>query len=415
MNTVKKGNQLENDFYRFLLSQKERGQLIYGAFAPELCQIYQKKKYYCAVRENDIECDVVIEQHRDGAQEPIFRLVFECKNYGLNHIPESVVTDFSSKLERIGRHNTKGILVVSSRLQSGAQNMVEKYGMGLIKYSKHGFETILERKGKLIANPQFLEKQIFENNKEIKSKKFSAYYNKQYTGSINEFISSIINSNERNPFSSNKKVKAGIKYLSNDEIESLASNLLSKAKYQSGAVDLKQICSYLSIELNFLNENLIDGDNKEILGTANFREKIINVFQHNNQNRKRYTIAHEIGHFYLKHEEFLESDTVIENDLIDNEAQNNEHGYDRLEFQANKFAAYLLLPLKSFLNKTEGLKNRIGMINRGHGYIFVDDQPCNLSDYHRLLSELSLHFGASKQAIEIRLKELSLLNDTRTR
>jgi Zn-dependent peptidase ImmA (M78 family) len=84
-----------------------------------------------------------------------------------------------------------------------------------------------------------------------------------------------------------------------------------------------------------------------------------------------------------------------------------------MERQANRFASHLLLPSFSFATKVSELRDTFGIKDRGHGYIFVDDQPCNYSPYNDFLSELSLHFETSKQAIEIRLNQMGLLNDRR--
>jgi hypothetical protein len=87
--------------------------------------------------------------------------------------------------------------------------------------------------------------------------------------------------------------------------------------------------------------------------------------------------------------------------------------YERLEFQANAFSSSLLLPSDVFHVAVAVGRSRFDIKDRGHGYIFVDDQPCNFVPYDDLLSDLSQYFEVSKQAIEIKLKKSGLLNDRR--
>ncbi|MGO8041167.1 ImmA/IrrE family metallo-endopeptidase, partial [Rhizobium leguminosarum] len=42
----------------------------------------------------------------------------------------------------------------------------------------------------------------------------------------------------------------------------------------------------------------------------------IDINAHDNEFRERFTIGHEIGHFFLGHGQYLRSETVIEGDLL---------------------------------------------------------------------------------------------------
>lgn len=86
-----------------------------------------------------------------------------------------------------------------------------------------------------------------------------------------------------------------------------------------------------------------------------------------------------------------------------------------MELQANMFASNLLLPLGPFVSTIERIREHYGYTTkRGHGYIYVDNQPCNQGDFYQLLSSVSSEFEASKQVVEIKLKKLGMLNDHRT-
>ena len=101
------------------------------------------------------------------------------------------------------------------------------------------------------------------------------------------------------------------------------------------------------------------------------------------------------------------------NDLFIDGTSEGGFNYERLEFQANAFASNLLLPDQFFRLKVADRRRALEIRDRGHGYIFVDDQPCNYWPYTQLLSGLSSDFEASKTAVEIKLTNMGLLTDQR--
>jgi len=60
--------------------------------------------------------------------------------------------------------------------------------------------------------------------------------------------------------------------------------------------------------------------------------------------RKRFTIAHELGHRVLKHFEHEDDHTDRNRDLLRMVRWDEQQGSDRPEVQANMFAAALLMP-----------------------------------------------------------------------
>ena len=85
----------------------------------------------------------------------------------------------------------------------------------------------------------------------------------------------------------------------------------------------------------------------------------------------------------------------------------------RLELQANLFASEIILPDKVFRIAVEVGCERLKMRDIGFGRVYVDDKPWTYQPYNELISELSQYFRVSKQATEIRLKKLGLVNDQR--
>lgn len=107
-------------------------------------------------------------------------------------------------------------------------------------------------------------------------------------------------------------------------------------------------------------------------------------------NRKRFSIAHEIAHFCLKHQfEPGEHVHVDRGFLISQRNRRSATGTDLKEIEANQFAACLLMPSRLVREYVEKLK------------------ADHLHDTH--ISLLAKEFDVSEQAMTIRLASLDLL------
>lgn len=412
MSTVEKGNKLEDKLYNYLCEQQSRGVFVYGALSPELCKIHKKKKYYCKTREAFVEFDVVIELSREGSDSPHLCVVFECKNYK-SSIPERDVTDFLFKLSNIFPRSSKGVMVVSTRLQSGAETTARNHGLGIAKYDEYGLDVIAERKGGISAENGYVKSQIFSNERPVKSLKFSAYFGGKFFGAIDQFLANYdprLSADDEHAIS---KVGKSVPFISHNKIQQSAQNILDQIGYESGPVDLEKICSILSIDLTFTKKAVHDADGKSILGAANFDHKSIQINSHANKHRERFTLGHEIGHFCLQHGRYLLSETIAERDLLIDREIDKNFKLERLEYQANVFASDLILPEEIFKIKINEYRKQLNIKDKGFGYIYVDEQVCNNKDYYDLLSLMSSEFEVSKQAIEIKLKKMGLLTDRR--
>lgn len=113
--------------------------------------------------------------------------------------------------------------------------------------------------------------------------------------------------------------------------------------------------------------------------------------QKDHEVRRRFTIAHEIGHHYLRHQ--FESGAHVHVDrgnYISQRGPRSSDGIDPKEVEANQFAASLLMPSKM-------LRARIAKMPKA--------KP--LLDHH--VSLLAREFQVSEQAMTIRLTGLGLL------
>jgi len=106
--------------------------------------------------------------------------------------------------------------------------------------------------------------------------------------------------------------------------------------------------------------------------------------------RRRFSIGHETGHYYLRHQfEPGEHVHVDRGHRISQRNRRSSSGTDAKEIEANQFAACLLMPSKLLRESIKRL---------------ATDQ---LYDSH--ITELAKEFKVSEQAMTIRLSTLGLL------
>lgn len=106
------------------------------------------------------------------------------------------------------------------------------------------------------------------------------------------------------------------------------------------------------------------------------KDPTILLNQNDGQNRRRFTCAHELGHYVRRSEE---SDEYARIDLRNSVSTTGE---DQEEIYANEFAACLLMP---------------------------EDEVRTLSELGMDDLEMALRFKVSRQAMQFRLKNLGLM------
>lgn len=107
-------------------------------------------------------------------------------------------------------------------------------------------------------------------------------------------------------------------------------------------------------------------------------------------NRQHFTVAHEIAHYYLRHQfEPGEHVHVDHGHVITPRNSKSSAGVDLKEIEANQFAACLLMPSKLLQSRIKSLR------------------VPSLRDSH--VEQLAAEFGVSEQAMTIRLSTLGYL------
>jgi len=164
-----------------------------------------------------------------------------------------------------------------------------------------------------------------------------------------------------------------------------AEKLIERLGVQAPPVDVESIASML--DLRVVTEDLgsdISGLLVSRDGTAS-----IAVRRSDHPNRRRFTIAHEIGHFVLRHH--LQGNELVHADRhqeVIYRSPRASEGLDPIEVQANQFAASLLMPARLVRER-------------------VDSLPKSFSE--RDVKALANEFKVSEQAMTIRLTGLGLI------
>jgi len=161
-------------------------------------------------------------------------------------------------------------------------------------------------------------------------------------------------------------------------IEEKAVNILKDNKLHKANFDIKRLCDKLNITL----ESKRLGDDVSGFFVMTGSQKIITYNSSNAETRKRFTIAHEIGHYIFHSKEqpiFVDKAPKV---LFRNIASST--GEDYKEREANAFAASLLMP-KDLLEEQ------------------ISKAP---ADINKAITFLAKKFGVSENAMSFRLSNL---------
>lgn len=164
-----------------------------------------------------------------------------------------------------------------------------------------------------------------------------------------------------------------------------AEQLLAELNVDGTPVDVVQIAQRLGVKVVELDL----GENSGLLLRKDGKSTI--CVRHDDAHvRKRFTIAHEIGHFYLKHQDSGGGDVIVDRGFyISRRGVKASEGVDLIEIEANQFAATLLMP-----------KRLISRAVAAYG-----SAPLLHSD----VEDLASTFEVSEQAMTIRLSALGYL------
>lgn len=175
-------------------------------------------------------------------------------------------------------------------------------------------------------------------------------------------------------------------------IERDASRLLREHGISDPPVPVRELAARIGIDVRFQPFSG-DSDVSAVLKRGH-ETAVIGVNSAHPPNRQRFSIAHELGHYYLHAEEpvFIDFGSRIQKpqsryrNAVSSEASNKE------EIDANTFAAALLMPRN--------------MVRREIATVLENDPEL---DPESVVIELAHRFGVSRDAMNFRLLNLGLL------
>ncbi|HGO9799684.1 ImmA/IrrE family metallo-endopeptidase [Pseudomonas aeruginosa] len=417
LSTYAKGDAFEAQVFQFLTNEIHAGRFF---CRPESCRVYRKKSYYSRDREDHIVFDISIEVFIPGLDKPALLILIECKNYK-GTVPVGDIEEFGSKISQVAGVNVKGVFASASAFQSGTLNIARNKGFGVLRYFDQAeFRWELPRAllsgGRSPRSRKRAEIEYALTQPTFQPSIYSAYavtpdgYTDGWEGlwkglgvenTFSDEELRLIRSPSRN---GNSRVT----FISKDKLEGYAGRVLKSISHIRGAVDLGKIVAHeekFDLSVSFLEERA------GTLGMIVFNPVRIKVFSSDKDSHlARFTLAHELGHYFLEHGKYMTRECIGSRDIDQSQLITIPKGeVERLEWQANIFASSLLMPREDFLAVLKLLVEHHGIKNRGHGILYLDGQRDNLESFRLVASAMSVYFKVSLTAIRLRMKALGVL------
>nr|VFK62078.1 MAG: protein of unknown function (DUF955) [Candidatus Kentron sp. UNK]VFK70360.1 MAG: protein of unknown function (DUF955) [Candidatus Kentron sp. UNK] len=173
-----------------------------------------------------------------------------------------------------------------------------------------------------------------------------------------------------------------------------ASDLLDHLKIKEIPIDVQSVAEKLEIKIN--DDLPIDSD---IVGELTFNNGLpiirINPAQNQYEQRRRFTIAHEIGHRCLHSSESKKGFRDSRKSM-----SRTESYWDSKEYEANNFAAELLMP-----------SSEIYSIGKHIIKAYKDAAGAKKIPISVFTGTMAQKFQVSNKAMEYRLKNLRILRN----
>ena len=125
-------------------------------------------------------------------------------------------------------------------------------------------------------------------------------------------------------------------------VREVAETLLQEFGIATAPVDIEGLARHMGIEVRF--ENVDDKLSGFLFRDVKAKKAIIGVNGSHHVNRRRFTIAHELGHYLLHPGEPVHVDGADVAFRLNRRDQDSSTGHDDSEREANLFAAELLMP-----------------------------------------------------------------------
>ena len=384
-------NQHKGDYFENLVFKKLK-ELIKNQDIPGVSRYNEVflHKQYASKTAPDVMLnpDITIEVYSNSNKETWSNLlVVECKNHG-RKIDNSIYREFVGNLSDYPRSGVRGIMVSSAGFTQQVITLAQSDNIALVVLSEQSdWETIIWRKINSFEQHQFGHK--------VLTGEASTSYPIVYSGNSFVTVSDLLQ-------------ECGIPMSKALHIPFMEDNVICKK-----VEDILQNTKYL-IKENFIDccFSLIAPNYKfdfvemqeDCLGKCDFKEHVITINSSLSKHRQNFTIAHELGHIAL-HSSIVENLFSIEDRESDKNTIISKSIYGRMEYQANTFASYLLMPNIPFMAEVNKLFKENWITT---GRLYHDYQPCNIRDCNVVVGALSSKFNVSQEAVIVRLKRANL-------
>ena len=189
--------------------------------------------------------------------------------------------------------------------------------------------------------------------------------------------------------------------MTNNEVEQISITILEKYAKRGGIY--KQFMNIMQTENIKFKEGLISNTNfLGALTSGNNGQCYIVVNNSiNNVGRKNFTIAHELGHYFLNHLQTSNS-IICSGDDIAEETQVNKS----IEHEANHFASCFLIPEQKIIKAFLGML-KYSKIAKRKDFLIVNNYTFGL--WRSIRDSFMKRFGVSEEALRYRLRYLKLV------
>jgi Zn-dependent peptidase ImmA (M78 family) len=172
-------------------------------------------------------------------------------------------------------------------------------------------------------------------------------------------------------------------------IRTIVEKILEDRQIRKAPVAVESIVHSLGIQIK--SDRVDDALSGFLVRGAETGTAVIGVNAGHSQARRRFTVAHELGHYLLHEGEVVHFDGERPGFTVNLRNQESATGESDLEREANLFAAELLMPAR-FLERDLPKVRRIDLL-----------------DEALVLKELAEEYKVSVQALTFRLANLGLI------
>lgn len=188
----------------------------------------------------------------------------------------------------------------------------------------------------------------------------------------------------------------------NREVENVCESVINKYLARGNShkilLDIIQQENIKFVEKDFSDEHFVGA-----FTTASNGSKYIFINKSiNNIGRRNFTIAHELGHYFLKHLEKQNIFYCMSDEILEESIQTSQ-----IEQEANYFATCLLMPEEKIAKAFQAML-RNSRKTSSIDFLYVNSQH-TYATWRGICNDLIKRYGVSEAALRFRLITLNLV------